>query len=178
MTLVELRNYIDGLRFTITEEDVIRHDNEYDGKPGFTNKNGYSSRENVDSEYLEEHLGDTLKGVSKIIETPIKFYSDILISPFLLDFKEINTKWFNLKHDYLRYFEARNKGYLTHFCFYRTNRERKNNLPIKILPNTELTVEFLCIVDVQTLFTSPIRNNRIDVYDVMERCKNSENCVL
>ena len=59
MKLSDLKDHIDGLKFTVTQEDVERHTNEYNNVEGYQDKSGYSSRANVDSEYVEEHLAKT-----------------------------------------------------------------------------------------------------------------------
>jgi hypothetical protein len=98
----------------------------------------------------------------------------------LIDFKEIAGDFFNPQHDVERYLRAFAEGKLTHFCFYRTNRERADkNIPLVIEANTELTVEFLCIVDPYTVFScKPTKYGSIPIKSIMQMSKHSEYCIL
>lgn len=186
MNLNELKDEIHGLTFTVTAEDVKRHDSEYKGEKGFANKSSYSNRANVDSEYLEEYLAEKFpeEVLEKITDKPLKFYSDILLKSgnYKIDFKEIAGDFFNPQHDVERYLKAFANGQLTHFCFYRTNRERgNNNIPLIIEANTELTVEFLCIVDPHTLFScKSTKYGTIPIQSIIQTCKNSiaKDCII
>jgi hypothetical protein len=184
MLLSDLKNHIDGLKFTVTREDVERHTNEYNSVEGFQDKSGYSSRANVDSEYVEEHLAKTFPDdLEKITENPLKFFADIRLQSdykTLIDFKEIAGDFFNPQHDVERYLRAFAEGKLTHFCFYRTNRERADkNIPLVIEANTELTVEFLCISDPHTVFScKPTKYGSIPIKSIMQMSKHSEYCIL
>ena len=101
---------------------------------------------------------------------------------YKIDFKEIAGDFFNPQHDVERYLKAFANGQLTHFCFYRTNRERgNNNIPLIIEANTELTVEFLCIVDPYTLFScKSTKYNTIPIQSIIHACKNSiaKDCII
>jgi hypothetical protein len=184
MLLSDLKNHIDGLKFTVTQEDVERHTNEYNSVEGFQDKSGYSSRANVDSEYVEEHLAKSFPDdLEKITENPLKFFADIRLQSdykTLIDFKEIAGDFFNPQHDVERYLRAFAEGKLTHFCFYRTNRERADkNIPLVIEANTELTVEFLCISDPHTVFScKPTKYGSIPIKSIMQMSKHSEYCIL
>ena len=189
MNLSDLKKHIDGLKFTVTQEDVERHTNEYNNVEGYQDKSGYSNRSNVDSEYVEEHLAKIFPDdLEKITEKPLKFYADIRLqeddkdSSTLIDFKEIAGDFFNRprQHDPERYLRAFAEGKLTHFCFYRTNRERADkNIPLVIEANTELTVEFLCIADPHTVFScKPTKYGSIPIKSIMQMCKHSKYCIL
>lgn len=187
MKLSDLKDHIDGLKFTVTQEDVERHTNEYNNVEGYQDKSGYSSRANVDSEYVEEYLAKTFPDdLEKITESPLKFFADIRLqednkdSNTLTDFKEIAGDFFNPQHDIERYLRAFAEGKLTHFCFYRTNRERADkNIPLVIEANTELTVEFLCISDPHTVFScKPTKYGSIPIKSIMQMSKHSEYCIL
>jgi len=186
MNLSELKDVIHGLKFTVTEEDVKRHNSEYKGEKGFQDKSSYSSRANVDSEYLEEYLNEKYSNdvLEKITSKPLKYYSDILIKPkdYKIDLKEIAGGFFNPQHPAERYLQAFHEGLLTHFCLYRTNRERgNNNIPLVVEANTELTVEFLCIVDPYTLFScKPTKYGTIPIQSIIQMCKNSidTDCII
>ena len=113
MKLSDLKDHIDGLKFTVTQEDVERHTNEYNNVEGYQDKSGYSSRANVDSEYVEEYLAKTFPDdLEKITESPLKFFADIRLqednkdSNTLTDFKEIAGDFFNPQHDIERYLRA------------------------------------------------------------------------
>jgi len=186
MNLSDLKDAIHGLTFSITEEDVKRHDSEYKGEKNYEDKSSYSNRANVDSEYLEEYLDKKYSNdvLEKITSKPLKFYADILLKEegYKIDFKEIAGDFFNPQHDVERYLKAFANGQLTHFCFYRTNRERgNNNIPLIIEANTKLKVEFLCIVDPHTLFScKSTKYGTIPIQSIMQMCKNSiaKDCII
>jgi len=180
MTLEDLKNAIHDLSLTIKEEDVKRHDSEWKSLNGFTDKSGYSSRENLDSEYVEEYLASMYPELEKITRKPNKFFADISFGNYQIDFKEIAGEWFNTKHDFIRYFDAVDKGLLTHFLFYRTNRPRgDNNFPLVISPNTILKCEFLCVVTPHILFSCRMdKYNRISVNDILKKAAQSKDCLV
>lgn len=179
-TLDDLKDVINNLSFVITEEDVERHNNEWKSVKGYTDKSGYSSRENLDSEYVEEYLSSTYSSLVKITKKPNKFFADISFGDYQIDFKEIAGDWFNTKHDLIRYFDAVQKGLLTHFLFYRTDRPRgDNNFPTVISPGTTLNCEFLCAVTPYALFScNKDKYNRINIYDIMYKAGESPDCIV
>ena len=176
----DLRDVINNLSFVITEENVQRHNNEWKAVEGYTDKSGYSSRENIDSEYVEEYLSSTYSCLVKITKKPNKFFADISFDEYQIDFKEIAGDWFNTKHDFIRYFDAVEKGFLTHFLFYRTNRPRgDNNSPLVISPNTTLKCEFLCAVTPYVLFSCKMdKYNRISINDILKKASQSKDCIV
>ena len=119
------RDYINSLKLTVTEEMYKRHDEEYAGP-----KSTYSSRANMDSEYLEDNIIENIDEAVRFTG-PHKFLADVSYRNMKIDFKEIATRWYHVKHPTSRYLDAFRKQKLTHFLFFRSNRPRYNNLELK-----------------------------------------------
>ena len=158
----KLVEYINTLDLTVTKEMVERHDEEY-----ATFKSGYSNRANLDSEYLEDMVIENVEGAERV-EGKDRYFADIKYKGMVIDFKEIASVWYNLQHDYIRYMDANRKGLLTHFLFFKSNRDRyKNNLPDVIPEGFELKFEFLGIYDVDTVMSGLDKNmTRVNVYNL------------
>lgn len=161
----KLINYINTLDLTISQELFDRHDEEYN-----TFKKGYSSRANLDSEYLEDIVCENVKGAEAITTKPDRFLADVKYKGMVIDFKEIASRYHNLQHDYLRYIEAQAAGKLTHFLYFKSNRERyASNMPDVIQVGYKLQFEFLGIYDVNTVMSQIStggKNGKIDVYNL------------
>ena len=158
----KLIEYINTLDLKISQEMFDRHDEEY-----ATTKRGYSSRANLDSEYLEDMVVENVKGAKEVTGKD-RYFADIKYKGMVIDFKEIASVWYNLQHDYIRYMDANRKGKLTHFLFFKSNRLRyDNNLPDVIPVDYDLKFEFLGIYDVDTVMSGLDRNiKRVNVYNL------------
>lgn len=162
----KLIEYINTLDLPISEEMFNRHWSEWRAEPGFKDKSGYSNRANIDSEYLEEMVLEKIEGAE---EAPDKFYADVKYKGMIIDFKEIASYWYNLQHDYMRYMNALNKGLLTHFLFFKSNRLRyEKNMPDVIPEGFELKFKFLGIYDVNTVMSGLEKPHmkRVNVYNL------------
>jgi hypothetical protein len=155
---------IENLEFTITQKMYDQHDKEWE-----TIKSGYSSRANLDSEYLEDYIIETVEDAYRI-EGKDRYYADIEYKEFKIDFKEIASHWYNLQHDYTRYLDALQKNRLTHFLFFRTNRPRYNSPEYKNMPDVipvdfNLKFEYLGCYDVMHVMEclEPPRLNRVRI---------------
>lgn len=161
----KLIEYIDTLDLTISQDLFDRHDEEY-----ATTKSGYSSRANLDSEYLEDMVCEEVKGAEAITTKPDRFLADVRYKDMVIDFKEIASAYHNLQHDYLRYIEAAAKGQLTHFLYFKSNRERYgSNMPDVIPVGYNLQFEFLGIYDVNTVMSNISaggKHGKINVYNL------------
>jgi hypothetical protein len=161
----KLIEYINTLDLTISQELFDRHDEEY-----ATTKSGYSSRANLDSEYLEDMVCENVKGAEAITTKPDRFLADVKYKGMVIDFKEIASRYHNLQHDYLRYIEAQAAGQLTHFLYFKSNRERyASNMPDVIQVGYKLQFEFLGIYDVNTVMSQIStggKHGKIDVYNL------------
>ena len=155
-----------------------QHDEEYN-----TFKKGYSSRANLDSEYLEDIVCENVKGAEAIKCVPYgskhpwnckstlcQMLADVKYKGMVIDFKEIASRYHNLQHDYLRYIEAQAAGKLTHFLYFKSNRERyASNMPDVIQVGYKLQFEFLGIYDVNTVMSQIStggKHGKIDVYNL------------
>ena len=155
---------IENLEFTITQKMYDQHDKEWE-----TIKSGYSSRANLDSEYLEDYIIETVEDAYRI-EGKVRYYADIEYKEFKIDFKDIASHWYNLQHDYTRYLDALQKNRLTHFLFFRTNRPRYNSPEYKNMPDVipvdfNLKFEYLGCYDVMHVMEclEPPRLNRVRI---------------
>jgi len=157
------RDYINSLKLTVTEEMYKRHDREYAGS-----KKTYSSRANMDSEYLEDNIIENLDEAVRFTG-PHKFLADVSYRNMKIDFKEIATQWYHVKHPTSRYLNAFQKQKLTHFLFFRSNRPRNNQMEYKktgdyyaVIPvGFELQFEYLGCYDVMQVLNhyNPEWNN-------------------
>lgn len=163
------RNYINNLKLTVTEEMYKRHNEEYAGS-----KSGYSSRANLDSEYLEDNIIENVDEAIRITG-PHKFLADISYRNMKIDFKEIASEWYNVQHDITRYLNAFQKQKLTHFLFFKSNRPRYNhkeyrNMPDVIPVGFELEFEYLGCYDVmQVLNHFDPKSNRVRIQTLQEK---------
>ena len=165
------KDYINNLKLTVTQEMVDRHDYEW-----ATSKKTYSSRANLDSEYLEDNVIETNEEASRIEVKPDKFLADVKYRNMKIDFKEIASHWYNLKHDSIRYLDAFQKDKLTHFLFFKSNRLRydngeKRNQPDVIPVGYELEFEYLGCYDVMQVMShlEPLRLNRVRIQTLQEK---------
>ena len=147
------RDYINNLKLTVTQEMFDRHEREWAGP-----KKGYSSRANLDSEYLEDDIIENVDEAIRITGHG-RFLADVKYRNMKIDFKEIASHWYNLQHDYTRYLDAFQKDKLTHFLFFKTNRPRYNNKEYRNMPDVipvgfELQFEYLGCYDVMQVMES------------------------
>lgn len=164
------KDYINNLKLTVTQEMVDRHDEEWAGP-----KKGYSSRANLDSEYLEDNVIETNEEAIRI-EGHGRFLADVKWRNMKIDFKEIASNWYNLQHDSMRYLDAFQKDKLTHFLFFKSNRLRYNNREYRNQPDVipvgyELEFEYLGCYDVMQVMShlEPPRLNRVRIETLQEK---------
>ncbi len=164
------RDYINSLKLTVTEEMYNRHDKEYAG-----DKSGYSSRANLDSEYLEDNIIENIDEAVRITGHG-RFLADVKYRNMKIDFKEIASYWYNMQHDYTRYLDAFQKQKLTHFLFFRSNRPRYDSKEYKNLPDVipvgfELQFEYLGCYDVMQVLgeLEAPKLNRVRIQTLQEK---------
>ena len=164
------RDYINSLKLTVTEEMYKRHDEEYAGP-----KSTYSSRANMDSEYLEDNIIENIDEAVRITGHG-RFLADVKYRNMKIDFKEIASYWYNMQHDYTRYLDAFQKQKLTHFLFFRSNRPRYDskeyrNLPDVIPVGFELQFEYLGCYDVMQVLgeLEAPKLNRVRIQTLQEK---------
>ena len=146
------RDYINSLKLEVTQEMHDRHWSEWRGERGFANKSRYSSRANIDSEYLEDSVIENVDEAVRITGQG-KFAADVKYRNMKIDFKEIASYWYNLQHDYIDYLQNFQKQKITHFLFFKSNRPRYNTKEYKnqadVIPvGFELQFEYLGCYDV------------------------------
>ena len=160
-----LIEYINTLDLNISQELSDQHDEQY-----ATTKRAYSSRANLDSEYLENNICENVEGAEAITIKPDRYLADVQYKGMVIDLKEIASSYHNLQHDYIRYIEAQAAGKLTHFLYFKSNRLRyENNMPDVIPVGYKLQFEFLGIYDVNTVMSQISaggKNGKVNVYNL------------
>lgn len=164
------KDYINNLKLTVTQDMFDRHEEEWAGP-----KKGYSSRANLDSEYLEDNVIEINEEAIRI-EGHGRFLADVEYKNMKIDFKEIASNWYNLQHDSMRYLDAFQKDKLTHFLFFKSNRLRYNNREYRNQPDVipvgyELEFEYLGCYDVMQVMShlEPPRLNRVRIETLQEK---------
>ena len=136
------KDYINNLKLIVTQEMFDRHNEEWE-----TIKSGYSSRANLDSEYLEDNVIENNEEAIRITG-PGRYLADIQWRNMKIDFKEIASQWYNLQHDYTRYLDAFQKNKP------RYNNKEYRNMPDVIPVGFELEFEYLGCFDVMEVMGS------------------------
>jgi len=164
------KDYINNLQLTITQDLFDKHEEEW-----ATIKKGYSSRANLDSEYLENNVIENIEDAHRI-NGKGRFLADIACKNMKIDFKEIASNWYNLQHDSMRYLDAYQKDDLTHFLFFKSNRLRYDNKEYRNMPDVipvgyNLQFEYLGCYDVMEVMgnlESP-RMKRVRIETLQEK---------
>ena len=148
------RDYINSLKLEVTEEMYKRHDKEYAG-----DKSGYSSRANLDSEYLEDNIIENIDEAVRITGHG-RFLADVKYRNMKIDFKEIASYWYS--H--------------IHFLFFKSNRPRYDSKEYKNLPDVipvgfELQFEYLGCYDVMQVLgeLEAPKLNRVRIQTLQEK---------
>ena len=173
------RDYINSLKLEVTQEMHDRHWSEWRNERGFADKSRYSSRENIDSEYLEDSIIENVEEVVRLVGQD-KFKADIKYRNMRIDFKEIASQYWYLPKDPMIFLQNFRKHKLSHFLFFRSNRPRYNNLELKkfnqptvIEPGFKLQFEYLGCYDVMQVLnnieTEPGRNGKVRIETLQEK---------
>ena len=164
------KDYINNLKLTVSQEMFDQHEEEWAGI-----KSGYSSRANLDSEYLEDNVIENVEEAIRISGHG-RYLADVEYKDMKIDFKEIASNWYNLQHDYTRYLDGFRKNKLTHFLFFRSNRLRYDNREYRNMPDVipvgyELEFEYLGCYDVMQVMGSleAPRLNRVRIETLQEK---------
>ena len=164
-----IEDFINNHTFAVTQEAYDLHERKWNG-----GKTTYSSRANIDSEYLEERVCEYLNECEAITEKPDKFKADVRYENYVIDFKEIPPSgWFNLDSRRIaKHLQAIKDGLLTHFLFFRSNRERdEKNWVFTIPVGYELQFEFIGLATA----SSVIGNRYMRPYNEEQYRVNMEN---
>ena len=149
------RDYINNLKLEVTQEMHDRHWSEWRNERGFADKSTYSSRENIDSEYLEDSVIENVEEAVRLVGQD-KFKADIKYRNMRIDFKEIASQYWYLPKDPMIFLQNFQKHKLSHFLFFRSNRPRNNQMEYRktgdyyaVIPvGFELQYEYLGCYDV------------------------------
>ena len=155
----KLSYYINNAIYKIPQEAYDLHEQKWNG-----GKTWYSSRANIDSEYLEEIVCKDVPLCEAITERPDVFKADVRLENYIIDFKEIPPSgWFNLDvRRITKHLQSIQEGKLTHFLFFRSNWERdEKNWVFTIPVGSELKFEFIGIAEADKV----IRSNHLMPYN-------------